>query len=60
MRRACPGRANERAKAMGRVHGGIVRIRCPGMKPPIGVDEAHREMLSFVRVRDKTGLGNPF
>ena len=50
VRRACPGRANDLI-CLGRVLGGLVRIRCPGMKPPIGVGQAHREMLSFVRVR---------
>ena len=43
----CAQRRKLRLICMGRVHGGIVRIRCPGMKPPIGVGQAHREMLSL-------------
>ena len=44
------------AICLGRVLGGIVRIRCPGMKPPIGVGQAHLEMLSFVRLRQMRAL----
>ena len=31
------------------IYGGLVRIRGPRMNPPIGVGQAHREIISSVR-----------